>query len=522
MRTVTDLLNQHLIGVFFSGDEDCWFDDQGKVHELDRSNRETHNQLASKLLGLGQASEHVNPTKIACDKGWIRLWVEGKVCFIELNYNKVGRTAVNACVTMLQKTVEVSKVWIEDSASTEYKEIDDFKRVAGALRGLCTKREISRMFEDSPLIEMRTDSDEYHELDSADKWLAKYTYENLDKWPSSETLETLIQRYPNKTAMTLYRGMNFRTEDEYDQFMADSMDGDMMTSSGITSWGSKFDAANQFAMVQPTYFPDKETFRQEKLASDAGEIIRGYCGLVLEAHIEPNVGIDVNSSKLGHEDEIILPPGSYQVKLHQIKTFKQQFDDGDETLDNFLNSLASSDDFRSRPISDKWNFILRSKAHELTEEHKMHIFKLFLPKATKTKVNVDDTPYALHGVEREMFADVVWFGYNTTFFKLWTDGLFPQSVAPLVKKVAAKVLADFLKIAKQHPNSFFKLQDRLAVVAELSGRRSDLMAWAKARYGTVYHEMNSKENNQKLKDYNSIYNHTKKLEAFFKQMALFI
>jgi hypothetical protein len=149
MRSFIDSCNINLTEGFFSGDEDCWVDSTGNIHELDRANRETHNQLAAKLLSLGHDGEgSVNPTKVACDKGWIRVWVEGKVCFIELSYQKVSRQAVNACISILQKTVEVSKVWIEDSASPEYKEIDDFKRVAGALRGLCTKREISSMFED--------------------------------------------------------------------------------------------------------------------------------------------------------------------------------------------------------------------------------------------------------------------------------------------------------------------------------------------------------------------------------------
>ncbi len=138
---------------FFSGDDDCWIDEKGEVIKLDRANRQTHRHIATKLFPNLPADHDANKT--ALEKGWVRLWVERTICFVEISYTKVSRQAIATVVRILPRLTTIQKVWIEDGFSMAYEEIDDVRKACSKLRQISIKADMSLMFEDD-LVEKYT------------------------------------------------------------------------------------------------------------------------------------------------------------------------------------------------------------------------------------------------------------------------------------------------------------------------------------------------------------------------------
>lgn len=142
---------------FFSGDDDCWIDDHGQRIDLDRKSRETHNKAAARVMGLSDG----NPSKIACEKGWMRVWVEGQICFLECDWKRVSRQAIRATIDMLNHGLMVTRIMIEDSATAACEQFDDMKNAARKLRELSVRRDLSVMFENEKIEETYTEPNTY-------------------------------------------------------------------------------------------------------------------------------------------------------------------------------------------------------------------------------------------------------------------------------------------------------------------------------------------------------------------------
>ena len=208
--------------------------------------------------------------------------------------------------------------------------------------------------------------------DPADRWLAKYTYENLDKWPSRKIIDTLLNRYPASPG-TIYRGMNFDTKEQYDAFVAELPS---MQTQQITSWTKRERAAEQFALTKPTYFLDLSVMKSYEKQQQERESLSGYRGLVLSTVIGERQGIDVDQSNLGHESEIILTPGQYDVKVHKvIKRHQETLADSNKTPDEIIMNAKTEAELQS----DFVQYVLHHAGKTLKPETQNHVFKLITP-----------------------------------------------------------------------------------------------------------------------------------------------
>lgn len=368
------------------------------------------------------------------------------------------------------------------------------------------------------LFEMRTDNEDYRDLDRHDRWLAKYTYENLDKWPASETIDTLLTRYPSNK-QKIYRGLNFRTKDKFDDFM-ESLDGDVLTTSSISSWAHDHDSAYQFSIVRPTYFPDEETFKQEKIAREKGEVIRGYCGVILTTTVEQGQGIDVSKSRLGHEPEIILPAGKYKVDVHIERTFSEQFARGDLTTDKFAEMISKTDDLiGDSKTANIWKHILINQQDNLSEENKEKIFSIMKEKSDATIVRYDSYNEGIptSGVKSEMYDGEVYFNYFQIFFNYAIDGLYPKSRNSDVKRVACEILNKFYQAMDKYPNAYIE-NGQVQPLVQLCGKEQEYKLFLRDRIGKRYQELNSREHNKTIKTRDQIYKQAKMIELLFKQL----
>jgi hypothetical protein len=154
-------------------------------------------------------------------------------------------------------------------------------------------------------------------------FLKKYVDNPINRWLSAERFDNILSYFPYQGGK-LYRGMNFLTQESYEKFLADLQDGVVKTSS-ITSWTRSVDTASQFAITRPTYYLNAELAAAETAREKAGEHMIGYRGVILSTTVPAGVGIDVNQSGVGAEDEIILPAGDYKIQIaKEFKPFAQQ------------------------------------------------------------------------------------------------------------------------------------------------------------------------------------------------------
>jgi hypothetical protein len=381
------------------------------------------------------------------------------------------------------------------------------------------------------------------EDDPADRWLAKYTYENLDKWPSAEIVKTLLARYGNPEPQVLYRGINFRTKEQWDKFIQEfggQQEADIRTG-GISSWTTREGEAQQFAIVQPTYYPDEETFRQEKEARKNAEILRGHRGVILRTEIAAGQGIDVNRSGKGHESETILPPGTHRITIvKEIKPFAQHLQDGDHTVDDAIlgmtrHDLTGSGDDKFR--NGLFNHVLALHADKLSEEARRHLFKLVYPKRQGI-FDVDVTPNRRHDwstpdIAADWCQEVVSVFYSRWFFELTERGLFVPEDQGKAKRIAAQLARWFIKLVDQHPNAYFRCKG-IASIFRLAGMDTQLTRLRKKLVGARYHELNSLEAVRGVNDriaaakperipswgsHSEITKHMKSVEAVMQQMG---
>ena len=220
-----------------------------------------------------------------------------------------------------------------------------------------------------------------HQKDPALKWLARFTYENMGKNPTKAILDELINDYPNKEGH-IYRGMNFYTEESYAQFMETFNNSKgKLTFTGVTSWSSDPSTAKQFALTQPTYQLNMAVLAAHDKQMKNKERLSGYRGIVLKTHVAPGVGIDVDASGVGHESEVILPPGTYQTQIGEtIKQYRHSLEDGDTTVDEVILKTTSKS-LRSRSSEHSFfDYVIHHHGHELSSKAQRHLLRLFGPK----------------------------------------------------------------------------------------------------------------------------------------------
>lgn len=217
------------------------------------------------------------------------------------------------------------------------------------------------------------DGDDY--LDDADKWLKKYTYEGLDKWPREEIIGYLLSAYSNRSDMVLYRGMNFDTEKDFNNFMQSVKSGKLETGS-ITSWSRSKSTAWQFAVTRPTYFLNYELMSADSKRKKEREYMLGYRGVVLKTNIKAGEGIDVSRSDFAKEDEVILVPGTYSVEVEEVKPFKDLVKEQEPS--EVVLGLTKEDIGKDTFNAQFFNYIVYH-GYKLSEKAKAHLYELVKP-----------------------------------------------------------------------------------------------------------------------------------------------
>jgi len=217
--------------------------------------------------------------------------------------------------------------------------------------------------------------------DPALKWLGRFTYENQGKNPDKSILDSLINDYPNKAGI-VYRGMNFTREESYREFMElFNKSNGKLTFNVVTSWSSDPGTAKQFALTQPTYQLNLAVMTAHQEQMKQRERLSGYRGVILKTTLSAGVGIDVDSTGVGHESEIVLPPGTYQTEIYEeIKRYKHSLEDKDISIDEVILK-TTPESLRSRSTEHSFfDYVIHHHGQELSSKAQRHLLRLFGPK----------------------------------------------------------------------------------------------------------------------------------------------
>lgn len=326
------------------------------------------------------------------------------------------------------------------------------------------------------------------------KWLAQYTYENLNKWPGDHIVQDLLQRFPCD-AGTIYRGMNFYTQEKYDEFMSQFKGGQtaQIDFGSITSWAHTESGAEQFAVTQPTYFLNREVMVAHGEMSASKERLSGYRGIILSTQVAAGEGIDVNKSGVGHESEVILPPGTHTINIHkQIKKYAHQITDKDVDINQVILNMSVADVKRSS--SDAYtlfDYVMHHHISELNSAARAHLFQLFKPDMSK--------PIFVHKVEPvsswgETDTTKVSFHYWTPgyfLFELYDQGVFQAPAQrTYVIKLAKQIMRQALPVIAQHIIAAERLDMRLIrQIAKIAHMEPELDKILRSTVGTEYQRL---------------------------------
>lgn len=211
-------------------------------------------------------------------------------------------------------------------------------------------------------------------FEEADQWLQKYT---SDTWaakavPDDEIVEDLKAAYPLDGPTTLYRGINFRTQEQYEKFMEEISSG-VWESQTLTSWTKDPGIAEQFATITQIDVPDLETLKIYDEMKENKEKIAGYRGVILQTEATPEMALcDVTKSQYDREKEVILLPGSIPVKIYkEIKRFKDEFNGQD--INEYIQKNKNNLDKKSL------DYILHHHADELDDTSREIIYDYYKP-----------------------------------------------------------------------------------------------------------------------------------------------
>jgi hypothetical protein len=286
-------------------------------------------------------------------------------------------------------------------------------------------------------------------------WLEQYTEYGYNKYPSENELKYLLNKYPNEEPLVLYRGLHFDTEEQYNEFMAGFKN--KVRTSSISSWSPSFDTAEEFSITKKTYHPNPMIMSQEMERERSKEYMTGYRGIVLKTSIQPNTGIMVNRTGYAKENEVILPPGTYDVQIQTItKKYKHKIEDGDETVTSIIDKMMDPKYRDDHYYKNFFEFVKHNYPEDIRQSDalKQKIVKIISQRQKK-----------LNYVEHELhtwtltgkYTDVrIYFNYS--IFELFEKGFLPDKYKKYVENYANKIIQEYHNLVKQYSGKEYVYQ----------------------------------------------------------------
>jgi hypothetical protein len=243
--------------------------------------------------------------------------------------------------------------------------------------------------------------------------------------------------------------MNFTREENYTEFMElFHKSNGKLTFNVVTSWSDDPGTAKQFALTQPTYQLNMAVLTAHQEQMKQRERLSGYRGVILKTTLSAGVGIDVDSTGVGHESEIVLPPGTYQTEIYEeIKRYKHSLEDNDTSIDEVILK-TTPDSLRSRSTEHSFfDYVIHHHGQELSSKAQRHLLRLFGPKP--------GAPLFWSSIERHTNyftkKPEVTFDYSIPtirLFELAEKGVFTPEVTKKIQALGKKIISEAVPVLR--------------------------------------------------------------------------
>ena len=281
--------------------------------------------------------------------------------------------------------------------------------------------------------------EDYEDYDSA---LKKYVKDQNYKFGVIKHIDQLRDTYPVTENTTVYRGLNFKTKEKYEDFMSELLsNNNYYVVDTISSWSPSKEVAEQFAESEQTYdMPSQELLQAYTKSQKEGEKLVGYRGIILTTVVDPGYGIDVRKTSYGSESEILLLKGSYKVKVEIVKSYKDQIDDGMDPNDVIMST--TKEDVSNNSSFFSW--VLKNiNANQLNDKSKHKIYEL-VSYSINYGSDVFDNRFDTRSTIR--------IYYNTKLYELSRDGYLLSEDIHDLKDQGIDALKHFMEVAIKNPN----------------------------------------------------------------------
>jgi len=366
--------------------------------------------------------------------------------------------------------------------------------------------------------------DKYNRMDRDDKALYKYTADG-QTYLGGDTIDRLSKRYPFDGG-TLYRGLHFDDQEEHDAFLATITNGEL-ESKHFSSWTTYEATAEDFAHSKKTYFPTMSIMMAHDKMRKEGEHMSGYGGIVISTTVSKDVGIDVRKTSYAKEDEVILPEGTYQVKIEKlIEPFKRKFNNI-ERVREYLKELKKAKE-KDDDHDKMMEFLMKSWLDKLDAADADIMMKYQLVKFLKMDKETLREKYSDFTIE-----DTSW-RHGDHLLRLQVhvpvnQFLFAKCSEPLQKQIIRQIkeiaigAKDKIDQVMKHPNveklDEFDIYGLDQLGYYLPTEAKQITMPLRRMLGDKYHKMNSREVNKTLTDIWDVRKHGEKIASIVKAMA---
>jgi hypothetical protein len=349
--------------------------------------------------------------------------------------------------------------------------------------------------------------------DPVDKAIAKYVLDPMYSYEVDLIIEKGIKKYPNTDAVKLYRGINFRTKEEFEKFMSDLDDGKVKFKSS-TSWSPKKQVAEQFAKSRPSYmeFMSRDSWDEISKQSKAKERITGYRGIIISTEIGKDEALDLSRTKYQAEPEMILPPGTYKLDIEQVKSFKDILSDSDVNTEIAKMTKEKKTD---RDQEKFLEFIWAHHKEQFNDESKAKVFQLmaFRPFYYEIEFRKADKLFYKHDtIKVDTNARHVTILDSMSNFLLDKD---VEKIKSASRSSFKKMLVDVKKLYKE--GAVISWED-IGDVADFLGLKTEYINLLKSTIGKTYNDTTTREHNRKINTHDAIKKETERLVALLNSI----
>lgn len=202
-----------------------------------------------------------------------------------------------------------------------------------------------------------------------------YTKNEIPIW-SDEIFKQLLAEWPNEEEITVYRGINFGTKKEYDDFIKVFNKQGGYLSSNCSGFAKNYNTALEFSTTTKTYFPTLEVMMASAKRRELAEQMNGYAGVVLTTVVPKHSVVDVNLSGEGVEDEVLFAPNTLiPCTLEKIKSLSELTSDKTFNINEYVKKVSmNTNAFKDNIL----NYIIVNKNNKLNDQSKSILINMVI------------------------------------------------------------------------------------------------------------------------------------------------